>query len=711
MKMQLVDSKSILAKLMATENLIVEQRNVQTAAFDVENRILTLPMLDKNISSVLYDLFVGHEVGHALYTPQNGMKKAMDEGINMSIANVVEDSRIERKIKDKYPGLRSSFLKAYKELVDRDFFGIKGVDLNELNLIDRINLHCKAGAASAIKFSNDERILLKEVESTQTYDDVIEVCKKLMEEMEKQEEEKEKKAQQEGTPEDREVEEEQEDYEDDFLNFDDELDDEDSEQEQKPKKSQNSKSDSEDDDSDDETDGKIAGDEELEGRGVYDNNERVDDKLKSFTDESFKRNEQKLFMNDGLVYDYVDVPKVDLSRAILDYKILYSLYKRDEHEVDRESFVKFRRDSNKVVSYLVKEFELRKNADQLKRASTAKTGDLNLNKIFSYGFSEDIFKKITVVPGGKSHGLIMFLDWSGSMGNHIFNTVKQLINLSLFCKKVSIPFEVYAFNESGNGSVTTAKENELVVANFRLLNLLSSRMSASEFMYAGSALMALARRPNWGPEWMRMSSTPLNQSIISAMEIIPQFRKKNKLQIVNTVFLTDGEGDILRSYWSRDSHGSLCTTLISRFDGKKHMMVVRDPVSKNQEIVEDIHNCNQVTEAYLKLFKARTGSNVVGFYILTGREFNTQVDHFFPESVNRELVKIKFRKEKSLVITNRGFDEYYLIRSESMNTEKDTEFEVKENASTRSLVTAFSKYTGNRVANRIILNRFIGLIA
>jgi hypothetical protein len=90
----------------------------------------------------------------------------------------------------------------------------------------------------------------------------------------------------------------------------------------------------------------------------------------------------------------------------------------------------------------------------MKRASISKTGDLNLNKIFSYQFSEDIFKKMTVVPGGKSHGLVMYLDWSGSMAQHIANTLKQLFNLTMFCKKVNIPFEVYAFIDETDSSRT-----------------------------------------------------------------------------------------------------------------------------------------------------------------------------------------------------------------------------------------------------------------
>ena len=118
--MEIIQSKSLLAKLMATENLVVEQRKVNTASFDVVKRVLTVPILDKNISGYLYDLFMGHEVGHALETPAEGMKRAWEMKIPMSIMNVLEDVRIERKIKNKYPGLRLSFVKGYRELIEKD---------------------------------------------------------------------------------------------------------------------------------------------------------------------------------------------------------------------------------------------------------------------------------------------------------------------------------------------------------------------------------------------------------------------------------------------------------------------------------------------------------------------------------------------------------------------------------------------------------------
>ena len=63
--MSLVESKSLLAKLLAEENLTVEHRKVATAYFEVKNRVLVCPIL-KDMPADLYDLLMGHEVGHAL---------------------------------------------------------------------------------------------------------------------------------------------------------------------------------------------------------------------------------------------------------------------------------------------------------------------------------------------------------------------------------------------------------------------------------------------------------------------------------------------------------------------------------------------------------------------------------------------------------------------------------------------------------------------
>ena len=49
--------KSQLAKLLATEDLVVEHRCVETAQFNVQTRVLTLPQWDE-ASNVVYDMLV-----------------------------------------------------------------------------------------------------------------------------------------------------------------------------------------------------------------------------------------------------------------------------------------------------------------------------------------------------------------------------------------------------------------------------------------------------------------------------------------------------------------------------------------------------------------------------------------------------------------------------------------------------------------------------
>jgi len=703
--MEIIQSKSLLAKLMATENLVVEQRKVNTASFDVVKRVLTVPILDKNISGYLYDLFMGHEVGHALETPAEGMKKAWEMKIPMSIMNVLEDVRIERKIKNKYPGLRLSFVKGYRELIEKDFFGTKDIDLNDLNFLDRINLYTKGGAAQGIKFNEEEKVLLEKIESTETYDDVIDLAKEIMDYMKKEKEEKKKNT--------------SNDPDEDYDEIDDGDDD---------WSPQDSDTDMFDDlDEMDETEDDSNHPDEAKESKQKDQEKSQNDDYVSHTDEAYRKNETKLFASDPVNYYYGNIPDMDLDKLIINHKTIWKKYRLwvegqelDHKGIDTKEFLKIRNDAKKVVGYLAKEFELRKNAEQLKRASESKTGELNMNKIYSYKFAEDIFKKMTIVPDGKSHGLIMFLDWSGSMHDHMGNTIKQLINLVMFCKKVNIPFEVYAFS-SDYDDVYRPNEvvGDLQVCPFNLMNLFSSKMSASEFTYAGSALVRMfISHGGYRPFWLNLGGTPLTEAIIAALKVVPAFQKQYKLQIVNTVFLTDGDGHSVSQVYVKHPNnpsrlmavwGDEYSEVTSNYRSTKKLVIV-DPVTKQQEFCT--HDTGRpLTSHYIKMLKARTGCNVVGFYIMSGREFGRESRHFFPNVFDVSRLKQTFRKEKCMVVTSAGYDEYYLLRAEGLDTEDEVTFEVKENATTRGLVSAFSKYTEGRLANRTVLNRFIGMIA
>ena len=98
--------KSQLARLLATEDLVVEHRQVQTASFNVGTRVLTLPLWEK-ASNAVYDMLVGHEVSHALFTPD--IEWWIDNPVPHGVVNVVEDARVEKLMKRKYAGINKSF--------------------------------------------------------------------------------------------------------------------------------------------------------------------------------------------------------------------------------------------------------------------------------------------------------------------------------------------------------------------------------------------------------------------------------------------------------------------------------------------------------------------------------------------------------------------------------------------------------------------------
>ena len=86
--------KSQLAKLLATEDIVVEHKHVEQAQFNVQSRVLILPLWEK-ASNDVYDMLVGHEVGHALFTPDVDPPR----DIPFQFVNVVEDARIEKLMK------------------------------------------------------------------------------------------------------------------------------------------------------------------------------------------------------------------------------------------------------------------------------------------------------------------------------------------------------------------------------------------------------------------------------------------------------------------------------------------------------------------------------------------------------------------------------------------------------------------------------------
>ena len=179
----MLDGKNeLLAKLMATEDIFVEQNNVPTAYFDTKSRKLVLPNW-KNLSEMETEMLISHEIGHALYTPMDAWVAAIEafdgnKTVFKHIMNVIEDPRIERGVKKKYPGTKKIFYFGYEELFERGIF-TEGVDLSKLTIIDKLNLQFKA--PGKVSFQTDATFwdLVKKIEGCEDFASVVALSKEI----------------------------------------------------------------------------------------------------------------------------------------------------------------------------------------------------------------------------------------------------------------------------------------------------------------------------------------------------------------------------------------------------------------------------------------------------------------------------------------------------------------------------------------------------
>ena len=724
-------SKSTLAKLLATENISVEYRKVQTASFDIVNRRLTLPIMN-DTTPEMTDLLVGHEVGHALDTPQSYVESAKAGGSAFStFLNVVEDARVERRIKDRYPGLRKPMAIAYRQFTERDFFGIKGQDVNELMLIDRINLHFKLGAIAGIKFNAEEMVYVNEVETADSFAQVKDITERLYAfcKAELDQKRQEAKEEFEKRKENGEFDGEEYDTEDSFGDAEDYED-------QDPNNSGSNGGEDEDDDfeSEDRFDNGYSNERTFED--TMPNELKVyGDEVKSITDEKFQQALKGLAETKEInVGKIISQKKIYLKDYVIPFKELQffdeSFYDTEELEAhqryDTSLLMKFESKNKNAIAYLVKEFEMKKKAAELRRVTVSDTGTLDTNKLHTYKFNDDIFRKIGSVAQGKNHGIVMFVDWSGSMQDNMTGTIEQLITMSTFCRKVNIPFDVYAFStqykknqtDKPSDSTVDMESNQLDIDYFSLLNILSSSMKNQTYRKFANDLLNVAdayqpylhyRRNNkasYIKEGMGLGGTPLNATIQIASNVVNDFRKRTRSEIVNVIFLTDGEDSSTLWTSSADHRG----TRIGPSDFRS-VSYIEDKDSAKTYRVSD----KGVTPTLLQILKDRTGCNLIGFYILpkSKRYFQNAMTRF--NVIMTDDGYKKFRNEKYFSVNGYGYSEYFLIPGgEDLSTEDDSLSDIlgeSKDVSARKLKGAFLKMNQNRLTNRVLLSRVIKEIA
>ena len=513
--------------------------------------------------------------------------------------------------------------------------------------------------------------------------------------------------------------------------------------------------------------------------------------------ESFTANAQKKWLDTKVKDSYYSdkdkpayLPEYNLERIIVPYVDIMSAMDRslasnanskgtrEATEEIMNSYNAFTNEANATVDAMVKVFLTKKAAQQHHRNQTAKTGVLDMNLLTQYKWSEDIFKHFTVKPNGKNHGFVVFLDWSGSMQPLVQDVVKQMYILTSFFRRIGVPYEVYAFstntpvltgdyskddNKSYSDYTEAAEElsktmfsiqdvqtnygqtSVITAQEFHLYNFASSKMRKSEHMNAMRQLFLLGavlggygykfggNCPNT-PWCLRLGDTPLDDALIAANQILINFRKKNKIEILNCVVISDGStsgSPLSRSYYNDENDVGVRrpTRIINKRTQASYSMHERLTTNVCVEYLRDNTGCNAI------LLFLDTATSVKGIRIpchnvaMMGN--NNKIIELSPASYNQDTTQFtaQWNNENYLLavcsdgsgrmyydsegvaspkeVAQQSFNQVFIIRctrKETVDTYEDINM---GNATYAKLKSNFIRSLQKKIVSRTLVNRLV----
>jgi len=557
------ETKRGLARLLAKENLSVRHANVPTAMFDIKGRVLTLPKWD-NISVDQYDLLIGHEVGHALYSDDaDALKEAVSYPGLHTYINVLEDVRIERRIKDEFPGLRGSFVRGYRDFVDHGPIFQLDKPVDEYDFIDRINIEYKIGAHHDVPFSDDERVVLSRLDKCRTMTQIVALAKEMWNgQKKKNEETKDAQADPKSAP------------------LDSDKTDESPAEAPGASKSESGESESK---PESKTPDAAAPDKGADAPdpGTPDDSKSDDDAAPApvpttgnepspegtspaaaDTDpsaETDKANTDAL-KSLGQTLDNTDPDQVNLSpltdavirTVVIDSKRFVTdginyLDGNKLREVAQKYLDEFNRKYATTIQHMAREFDRRKTAKLMERARTSRSGRIDMNKLASYKFRDDLFKQVTILPNGKSHGIVLLIDGSSSMNGVIGDVLDQVMLFTAFATKVNIPVQAYLFQSACSHDDKDVRMPTLTATpnGCELITLFDTTAPALKNQKLVLSGLASQMNDRYGSSirmpLVRLGMTPLNSGLLIAERMIGKLKSSRNLEKMTLIVLTDGD--------------------------------------------------------------------------------------------------------------------------------------------------------------------------
>jgi hypothetical protein len=331
----------------------------------------------------------------------------------------------------------------------------------------------------------------------------------------------------------------------------------------------------------------------------------------------------------------------------------------------------------------------------------------------------------------KNHGMIMLIDYSGSMASTLPQVLDQLIHLVTFCKSVNIPFDVYAFTTTWKSdpiSLYKAKDGEIDFDDISMPQLISSSLSKAHYEEALQQLyirkITCAARYSYDyDKWYSddaviapeedFGGTPLNAALVTSHHLVKQFVKKHGVQKMNLVVLSDGDSNalqVVRDHKLRDHHADT----VSSYEGKIDAIVDGKKIKIQGRRIG-------ATKALLDNLKSRYGVTTLGFFIAQdSRDWKGKISQISGQEwidtsspIYKDFQR-QYQKNKVAVVNNTlGYDKFFLLKPGKQLEAENQEFSETDTGdmTTSQIRNSFKKYSKNKRNNKVLMKQLGGVVA
>ena len=447
-----VPSYSLFAQLLASERLrVTVDRRAKTASFSPEARILTLPSWS-NFDNDAWLLFIAHEVGHALFTPADSFTRdsftslVTKYGHNavLGVANVFEDVRIERLVREKYRGLAGTFSRGYHSLMNREFFGFTSQTIvpawASKTVLDRINIYAKVGGLLRLSLTEaQESQWFNRALRAETFDDVMVLVAEVMSQLTEQQRQQAAQAAQnnqpsQGQPSQGQPSQSSQGQPQDGQSQSDAPSQDDA-QESQPQSSQ-SQSDAQDGSSQSQPsqDGESKDDQPSQSSQDGESQEQKAQSSQGdpnapssvassdpFTVASQQAAEQSLrnsvdtWLGDGVTMLPTSTAYLHHNDRTIEQMLAVWKATPEQREFFRTLSHQQRREQSSILATMIAAFRANQAAWQSRRVQVSRSGIIDTAKLAQYKLTEDLFLRRRSLPEAQNHGFVLHVDWSGSM--------------------------------------------------------------------------------------------------------------------------------------------------------------------------------------------------------------------------------------------------------------------------------------------------------